>query len=373
MASSNGDRLGGRAAPEGTAAFAKAHPSADGFFRVHRNLTLSSLGLGSYLGDVGPEANRQYEEAAHVAMASGVNVLDTAINYRHQQSERDLGRAVRRWGRRSEIVVATKGGFLPFDAAASVSPQEYVRREFLASGLLRPDEVVGGVHSMAPAYLEDQLGRSLKNLGLDAVDIYFVHNPEAQLAAGVDRAEFEARLARAFEFLEVACDEGRIGVYGLATWDAFRVGPDHPNHIGLERVLELAQAARDNVGGGYHHFGAVELPVNIGMPEAAAEPTQTWQGEVVPALEAAREAGLLVLASATLLQTRLLGRLPPFVRQALQAETDVAAAIEFTRSCPGVTTALVGMGQPDHARANASLMLGKAPTTGVAGLVGGRA
>lgn len=363
-----------RATPEGTRRFAERAAAAPGFFRPWRGHVLSSLGLGSYLGDVGDAENRAYEEAALAALEAGVNVLDTAINYRNQQSERDLGRALQRFGRRDELVVATKGGFLARDAAVPGPARDYIRRTYLESGILSPDDVSGGSHSMAPRYLSDQVARSLRNLQLDAVDVYFVHNPESQLNQGLARDVWEARLRDAFSELERQCDAGRVGVYGVATWDGLRNDADHPGHVSLERLLALAGEARQAVGGpaSGHHFGAIELPVNVAMPEAQTSTNQEWHGERRSVLSIAKEADLLVLASASLLQGRLVGHLPPYVRQVLGAANDVEAALEFARSCDGVTTALVGMGNPDHARANAAAMRARAPKPGaVAALLKG--
>lgn len=361
--------LQGRATPEGTRRYAHAHAAAAGHYRQSRGLTVSSLGHGTYLGDVSPEAGRAYEDAILASLHGGVNVVDTASNYRHMESERDVGRALARFGKRDEVVVVTKGGFIPYDAQDPVGPRDYARRTYYDSGLLRAEDVVGGVHSLAPEFLRHELDRSRANMGLWAVDAYLLHNVETQLTGAVPRATVEQRILTAFEWLEREVDQGHVGVYGLATWDAFRVNADHPAFLSLERMLELATQAREKVGSGKHHFGAVELPVNVAMPEAI-EPRQTRLGAPIPFLEAAAEEGLMVLASATLLQTRLFGRLPPYVAQALGTATDVQTAIEFTRGAPGVTTALVGMSKAEHARSNAALAVGHSPNPkGVATLL----
>ena len=194
-----------------------------------------------------PVGSQRHQLSYTVPVTTGLG--DLAINYRHQLSERDLGRALARFGRRDAVVLTTKGGYLPHDAASGLPPAQYVRRTFVEPGLVRAEDVAGGVHCMAPSFLEDQLSRSLANLGVEAVDVYYVHNPESQLAAGVDRATFEARLVDAFEALERATDAGRIGAYGVATWDGLRVPPEDPAHLGLERLLELAEEARERVGG----------------------------------------------------------------------------------------------------------------------------
>ncbi len=355
-----------RATSKATKRYAEEHPAAPGYYRTWRGLTVSSLGFGSYLGKVTPEAREDYEASALTALRNGVNVLDTAINYRRQASERDLGRALERFGHRDQVLVATKGGFLTGDVDREGSNEEIVQEELLDPGVITLEDIVGGMHCMTPAYLRDQLHRSLQNLGVDAVDVYMVHNPETQLQHDVPRGTFEERLREAFVELERQVDAGRIGVYGLATWDGLRVPPDHDAHVGLERALELAVEAREVVNAEddvdrTHHLGAVELPVNLAMPEAGTEATQPWEGDLVTALEAAHRADLLVLASASLFQTRVLGRIHDEVRKHLDAEGDLEAAMEFARSAPGVTSALVGMGDPAHAEENTGLMTKREP------------
>ncbi len=54
---------------------------------------------------------------------------------------------------------------------------------------------------MAPDFLADQIDRSRANLGVDTIDVFYLHNPETQLGF-VDRAEFDTRIRRAFAQLE---------------------------------------------------------------------------------------------------------------------------------------------------------------------------
>lgn len=358
------------ATPDGTAAYAQRHDSADGYFRTAPGLglTVSSLGMGSYIGDVGEAANAAYEEAAHVALTGGVNLLDTAVNYREMQSERDLGRGLRRFldgeGSREEVVVATKGGFLHGDAETGEEYTAYVGKHYIRPGIVDPDDIVNGVHCIHPDYLESELERSLDNLGLDAVDLYMVHNPETQLEAGVEPDTFRDRLRAAFRRLEEEVDEGRIGAYGVATWQGLRLPQSEAGHLPLEQVVEQARRARDDVDGDAegHHLACVELPVNLALVEAVTNRTQRWQGEDVPALVALAKADLTVLASASLMQARILGHIKDEVRKVLEAgDDDVTACIEFARSAPGVTTALVGMGDPEHAAENQKRMRERSP------------
>lgn len=79
----------------------------------------------------------------------GVNFFDTAIAYQSGTSEQYLGRALRDFAKRDEVVVATK--FLP----------------------RTPEEVEAGVTGQQ--HIERMLDRSLQNLGMDYVDLYIYH------------------------------------------------------------------------------------------------------------------------------------------------------------------------------------------------------
>ena len=58
------------------------------------------------------------------------------------------------------------------------------------------------------------------------------------------------------------------------------------------------------------------------------------------------------MGSATLYQGRLIHGLPEQIRQILGMKTDAQNAIQFARSAPGLTTALIGMGNKEHVAAN---------------------
>ena len=107
----------------------------------------------------------------------------------------------------------------------------------------------------------------------------------------------------------------------------------------------------EEVGGSGHHLRAVQLPFNLAMPEAQS--TQPSGGGNVPVLQVAREHNVMVFASASLLQSKLAGGLPPDVRNWFRdLETDAQRAIQFVRSTPGITCALVGMSNPKHVEEN---------------------
>jgi aryl-alcohol dehydrogenase-like predicted oxidoreductase len=339
--------LEGRATTSATAAFARESRLPAAHFHDALGVTVSSVGIGTYLGRDDDRTDAAYEEAIRRALQLGINVVDTAINYRNQRSERAVGRALRHAAvPRERVVLCTKGGFLPFDVTRPRDPRSFFDEMYVRPGLLRWEEVVDGVHCLAPRFLSDQIDRSRRNLGVATIDLYYLHNPETQLGE-VSRAEFLQRLRGAFAELERACDEQRIGAYGLATWNGFRVDEEDPEHLSLDEVLECAREA----GGARHRFRAVQLPFNLEMDEAATLANQGGR----TLLASAADRCIAVFASAPVLQGRL-ARLSPAERARLShLETDAQRALQFVRATPGITCALVGMKSVSHVEENAAV------------------
>ena len=351
------------ATQDGTKKYAArfAGRAAEGHFREQQGLWISSLGIGTYLGEPDARTDKAYMDSIVEAVESGINVIDSAINYRFQRSERSVGAALAelagRGYAREELVVCTKGGFLTPDADMPADAGEYFHREYVETGILREGDVAAGCHSMAPKFVADQLERSRRNLGVETIDVYYLHNPETQLGE-VPREMFNKRLRDAFEFLESAVAAAKIHFYGLATWNAFRQTENAQDFLSLSSVESLAR----DVAGGSHHFRFVQLPCNLGMTEALTRANQPLDKARVPIVEAASKIGITLVASAAMLQGQLSRGLPPFVGSALGMKSDAERAMQFVRSTPGITTALVGMSRVEHVRANLSLV-GVAPAS----------
>ncbi len=357
-------RIAGFATSAGTRRFADRQVAVSGrdasSYRTLDGLTVSSIGAGTYLGDADDVTDVLYIEAIVEAFGLGINHIDSAVNYRFQRSERAIGEVLRRVVAsgtvdREEIVFATKGGYVPYDGEAPSGPgaaREYVSREFLSPGICKASDFANQYrHCIAPGYLSHQIDRSCENLGVETLDVYYLHNVEGQIAE-VGRETFEQRLRDAFVLLESKVDEGKIVRYGLATWNGFRSEPGSKDYLPLERILRIAREA----GGDGHHFKVIQLPYNLAMTEAFGFFNQPVGEKVSTALEAATRLGVSVVASASLLQSRLAGDLPPEVTAAFDVETDAQRALQFVRSTPGVATALVGMSHTRHVRENAALL-----------------
>jgi aryl-alcohol dehydrogenase-like predicted oxidoreductase len=350
----------GRASAEGTERFRDRFSTLRdaGHFRRPSHvpgaaeLWFSSIGIGTYLGDADQATDQLYRQAIEAAFYSGINVVDAAINYRHQRSERSIGKAIqeaiaREEVQRDEIIVCSKAGYLSFDGEVPQDPMEYFNSEYVKAGIFKREEVAG-MQCMAPGFLENQLERSRKNLGLETIDIYYLHNPEAQLAE-VDEEHFNQRLKHAFATLEKAVSSGKIQFYGIASWNAFRVPEGSQPYMSLQKCAEIAR----EVGGAHHHFRFVQLPFNLAMPEAFAAAVQPCTiercgKEMTSLLESAEHHRIAVIGSSSLSQSRLTRDLPESLATKIGLKSDLERALQFARSAPGILTALVGMGRPAH-------------------------
>ncbi len=328
----------------------------------------SSLGLGTYLGSPDPATDTRYVEAARAFFAASGTVFDTAANYRGGRSERALGLAFAEMPREA-FFISTKAGYLPMgDGLTEESQRDWFRRVLAGPGILSPGEVVDGCHAITPKYLSHQLDVSCSALGLSTIDLFHLHNPEHQRPVLGPKA-FDEALRMAFEACEEFVRDGRIKAYGCATWNGFRVLPDSAEHLSLENLLRLAKEA----GGPSHHFRWIQAPLNLAMPEAFLAPTQRFGGRDMTLLEACQAAGIQVQASASIMQGRIIRQLEG-QRAALADKFPGCAsaaqmALQFTRSCPGVTTALCGMGKKAHVDENAPVMnLPKAPASALKSL-----
>jgi aryl-alcohol dehydrogenase-like predicted oxidoreductase len=348
----------------GTRRFAKRFADLHDGFREVALLQFSALGLGTYLGAADDATDAGYEASVIEAVRRGVNVFDTASNYRCQRSERALGRALHGLlasGElyRSEVVVASKAGFVPFDGEPPADAAAWMREATVGRGLCDADELVAGCHCLAPTYLRHTLAATLRNLQLATVDVYFLHNPETQLQV-VDLPTLRERLRRAFQALEAAADAGLLRVYGLATWSGLRARPDERDFL----PLELAMQCAEEVAGSRHRLRAIQLPISLALPEAVLCRNQTVRGRALTVVEAARELGLVVFGSGTLLQGKLARTTPHHVPPLPGTQTPAERALQFSRGIEGLTTALVGMARPDHVAQNAAVYRRPAPPQG---------
>ena len=162
--------------------------------------TVSAVGFGAMVlspGMYGAVDDNESVETIRHALDAGVTLVDTADIYGDGHNERLVGRAVA--DRRDEVVLATKGGLVPRD------------------GRYGPDG--------RPEHLRGALASSLERLGVDAVDLYYLHSPDPEVP-------IEDSVAAMAEFV----DEGTVRHLGVSN-----VTPDQLRRANATRPIAAVQ------------------------------------------------------------------------------------------------------------------------------------
>ena len=346
--------VSGFATAEGTKNFAQNSKSNITNFNQFQNLYLSNVGIGTYLGDANSTTDELVKNAVKQSIKSGVNVVDTAINYRSQKAERSVGKAISELVSddeitRDQIFISSKNGYVTNDADVNLGFWEYVKQEYTDKGVVHEGDITSGYHCMTVPYLEDQLNRSLKNLGLDCIDLMYLHNAVEGQIKDVSKEQFQENLKSVFELYEQKRDEGKIKYYGMATWECFRVPNDNPQYLSLEETVDMAK----KIGGDDHGFRFIQLPYNMYYDQALLGKTQMIGDKNVSFLESAVQLDIGVFTSVPFMQGRLLspGTMPEFndLKPSLRA-------LQFLRSSPGVLAPLIGQKSESHVTENMEIM-----------------
>ncbi len=354
----------GKATPQGTQRYKEKHQKHcdTTYFHTAGDLLVSSIGLGTCLGKTDEQTNTLVQNAVVESVRRGVNLIDTAISYRHQEGERSIGKGIRHLlelqeASRDELIITSKGGILPYPKNSRIKS---FYQDYIETGKydIKITDLVGKRYCIHPQYIQEQLNSSLTNLGLETIDIYFIHNPEQQLIS-IAPDKFYARLKSTFEVLEKAADAGKISAYGIATWDGFRLSSNSTRHLNLTKIKNLAKEA---AGTKQDRLKFVQFPLNLAMSEALLMKNQTLDEEQLTILETCDRLNILPIASKSLSETRFVGQIPPNITKVLgeNLQTDCQRALQFTRSTPELLCALVGMKTVQHIEEN--LMLKTVPT-----------
>jgi len=344
----------GYATPKGTKKFAeRQNQDSHKNYKNGHNLTLSNVGIGTYLGNPDTETDYIVQDAIKKSILGGINVIDSAINYRAQKAERSVGNAISQLIdnddiSREEIFVSTKNGYVTNDGDIKEDLMQYVMREYGKTGIVKEGDISPGYHCMTLPYLDDQLERSLKNLGMDCIDLMYLHN-SVEGQTHLPREQFLKNLKDVFEFYEKKRKEGKIRFYGMATWECFRTTPENPLFLQLAEVMDLAVQA----GGKEHGFRFIQLPFNLMLDQAYMTKNHNVGGKTVSVLEAAQEFNLGVFTSVPIMQGKLLttNAMPEFGDYSTSVRL-----LQFVRSTPGVTAPLIGQKSESHVTENMDIM-----------------
>ncbi|MBP1679825.1 MAG: Aldo keto red family protein [Proteobacteria bacterium] len=348
------------ATPEATYGFAKRFAHYKDFYTRYDGLIFSKLGFGTFKKEPYKEENYifDYKDALKMAIRSGVNVIDTAINYRYQQSEREIGEVLEELiqngeVKREELIICSKGGFVPLDFPFPENPYEWISEHIIQKGLATSFDIELDQHCMTPSFLNDSLKRSLVNLRVECLDIFFLHNPETQLHR-LGYNHFLKKLEEIFASFEEMVRDGKIKAYGIAVWNAFTYEEGNSEYIRLEDVYDVAC----KIGGANHHFKYIQLPFNIAKTHAYSVPNQKMSdGNYYTPLQVAHKLGLGVMSSSSLLQMHLFQK--PFkpeigylLDSKMELQSDIQLALQFVRSTRGIVTSLFSSSKSEHVSSN---------------------
>jgi aryl-alcohol dehydrogenase-like predicted oxidoreductase len=269
------------------------------------SLKVSKLSLGAMTFGSGFTRSTQVDEAlasrlVNRALDAGVNLIDTAETYGEGRSEAIVGRVVR--ARRDEVLLATKVGFGD-----------------LGPGALAYDKVVAACEA------------SLQRLGVDHIDLYFLH-----------RADRATQLEETLRALEDLVARGLVLEIGASNFHAWEVAASVARQRALERPA----------------FSAVQIYYSLVGRDAEHEILPQCRTDRVGVLVYSPLAGGLLSGwsdTAGARGRRVVGALPeidPDVRRDALAALDAVAtsrevsmtqvALAWVASQPGVTSVIVG-------------------------------
>jgi aryl-alcohol dehydrogenase-like predicted oxidoreductase len=279
--------------PASTSQYAALFPHLQ-YITLPTGHVVSAAGFGGYRISIDiPE----HYQALQYALQNGINLIDTSTNYADGKSEELIGKVLADPAtgiNPEQIFIVTKIGYVQgsnYQAALSRQSQ----------GKPYPDMCTiqeGLWHCIHPDFLADQLQASLERLALNKVDAVLLHNPEyflswkdghKDIAAGQIKKEFYRRIEIAFEFLEKAVEQGKIGMYGISS-NTFPAASDSSESCSLEECLSIASKISKN-----HHFRIIQFPFNLVEPGAATELNQDGDSQTL--IEYAEQNGLIALVN----------------------------------------------------------------------------
>ena len=351
--------VAGYATAEGTRKFmenAFKNGMANSHFRSFNNLNFSSLGIGTYLGQLTAEDDIDLENAIYNSLKSGaVNVIDTAINYRSMKSEKNIGHAIKRLIEdkiisRDQVFISTKNGYITNDGDyPTIDVLEYMHKMYISQGIIDSKDISSGYNVLNPNYIRKCIDKSLTNMQLDTIDLVYIHNAYESWFQDISRSEFNEKIRKVFQIYEEYRSKNKIRYYGMATWTCFRLPRNEEGYLSLEDMVRIAE----DVAGKDHGFRFIQLPYNLAYREAYSLRNQTVNSDNdLTILEACKKLNIGVFTSVPLLQAKLFDvKIPDY----LGIDNQLLKIVQITRSTPNVIAPLLGQKKLNHVKENIEL------------------
>ncbi len=260
---------------------------------------MGRVALGTHLGDFSIEDSEKYIQAIKYATKNGIYTIDGAINYRGMCSEKDEGVAIKQLTQenkltREDFFITSKAGLLFGDVRGKMNPQKYLSQIIEPNGITRDDftEYEGLLQTLNPCFYEIALSKSLDNLGLETLDVHYIHIPEIS-RLGFSEEEFYEKLEKLFIWYEEKVNEGKIRFYGLAFEFMVEEPYEDKWHVEIEKIKKIAE----NVSSGECHLRYILFEYNMLCSSANKVKNQIVNGESMTLIDACRKLGLETVGS----------------------------------------------------------------------------
>lgn len=300
----------GFADKKGTNEYFYSKDIVQGWIVSNDRYNYSRLGLGTFIGNFSDEHSELFRAAISYALLNGINIIDTAINYRGMRSERDIGVVITKLIEdglieRNQFVVSSKAGIIPGDGEIMLRPIFYMQQNLIESGIIASEDTYMEDTlwlTMNPRFYEYALEVSKSHLNLDTIDIYYMHELELSMRH-YGPTEFYNKLEGIIIAYENMVSEGKIKEYGMATWEAFQLEPSDNKYISLEKVMDVVNKVSPK-----HHFKHLMVPINLQLNEPVTRKTQCFKDERLTIVECAKRYGIEVHSSGSIGQGEALNK-----------------------------------------------------------------
>lgn len=234
------------------------------------------------------------------ALDRGVTLIDTADAYGMGHNEELVGRAIAE--RRDEVILATKGGLV----SSYVDGKPHLDRH------------------ASPAHLRAACDDSLRRLGVEVIDLYYLHRVDSQVP-----------LAESWGTLSELVSAGKVRAIGLSEVTTEQADAAHQIHPVAAIQSELSLWSRDVLGSGRNADGVAVGDVVIWCRDHGAN--------FVPFSPLGR--GFLTgkLNTADLPSSDFRAGLPRFVGEAAVQNQAIVAAVQQLADRKGVPAAAVAL------------------------------
>lgn len=275
-------------------------------------LEVSVVGFGAMTigGIYGPVDDAVSIQALHAAIDAGMNFIDTSDAYGAGHSEEVIGAFLRERSDRDQILLCTKGG----------------------------NNMVTGVTNFTPEYIRGCVEGSLKRLGIEALDVYLLHNPTLDNLKAGD----------SFDLLDALQAQGKIKHWGVSLNTIaeceFAVANGRPAVFQMEYNLFEQQPAAVFAKAHAAGLGVISrVPLKRGLLSGRFDAQDAFESQDRRGRIFARDFTTLVARGQRIAETIAHSGWPR-----------AAVALRFCVSNPHVAVTIPGIRTPEQARANAA-------------------